>query len=47
MKSGLVIGSLSSLLVTMKAFLTYSKDMQEDKEPVFDHLILLNYVLFV
>ena len=36
-KSGRVIGCLSSLLVMMKGLpLTYSKDMQEDKEPVFD-----------
>ena len=35
-KSGRVIGSLNSLLITMKGLpLAYSKDMQEDKEPVF------------
>jgi len=36
-KTGRVIGSLISLLTVMKALpLAYSKDMQEDKEPVFD-----------
>jgi argininosuccinate lyase len=36
-KSGRVIGSLVSLLVTMKGLpLAYNRDMQEDKEPVFD-----------
>ena len=35
-KSGPVIGSLVSLLVTMKGLpLAYNKDMQEDKEPLF------------
>jgi argininosuccinate lyase len=32
-----VIGALSSLLIVMKGLpLAYGKDMQEDKEPVFD-----------
>jgi argininosuccinate lyase len=36
-KTGRVYGSLMSLLTTMKALpLTYNKDMQEDKEPLFD-----------
>lgn len=36
-KTGRVYGSLVSLLTTMKALpLAYNKDMQEDKEPVFD-----------
>ena len=36
-KTGRVYGSLMSLLTTMKALpLAYNKDMQEDKEPVFD-----------
>ncbi len=35
-KSGRVIGCLQSLLVTMKGLpLTYNRDMQEDKEPLF------------
>jgi argininosuccinate lyase len=36
-KTGRVYGALISLLTTMKALpLAYNKDMQEDKEPVFD-----------
>ena len=36
-KTGRVYGSLMSLLSTMKSLpLAYNKDMQEDKEPVFD-----------
>ncbi len=36
-KSGRVIGSLNALLITLKGLpLAYAKDMQEDKEPVFD-----------
>ncbi len=36
-KAGRVIGALTGLLVTLKGLpLTYSKDLQEDKEPVFD-----------
>lgn len=36
-KSGRTFGNLISLLTTMKALpLAYNKDMQEDKEPVFD-----------
>jgi len=36
-KTGRVYGSLISLLSTMKSLpLAYNKDMQEDKEPVFD-----------
>jgi len=36
-KSGRVVGSLMSLLVLMKGLpLTYNRDLQEDKEPVFD-----------
>jgi argininosuccinate lyase len=38
-KSGRVIGALTALFVVMKALpLAYSKDMQEDKEQVFDAL---------
>ena len=34
--SGRILGALTSLFVTMKGLpLAYSKDMQEDKEPVF------------
>lgn len=36
-KSGRIYGSLMALLTTMKSLpLAYNKDMQEDKEPVFD-----------
>ncbi len=36
-KSGRVIASLTSLLVTLKGLpLAYNKDLQEDKEPLFD-----------
>jgi len=36
-KPGRIIGALTALLVVMKGLpLTYSKDMQEDKEPAFD-----------
>ena len=36
-KSGRVFGSLQALLVVMKGLpLAYNKDMQEDKEPLFD-----------
>jgi len=36
-KAGRVIGALNSLLTVMKGLpMTYGKDMQEDKEPLFD-----------
>ncbi len=36
-KTGRVIGDLNALLIALKGLpLAYSKDMQEDKEPVFD-----------
>ncbi len=36
-KAGRVVGSLTALLVTMKGLpMTFMKDMQEDKEPMFD-----------
>ena len=36
-KSGRVFGCLTSLFVTMKGLpMTYNRDMQEDKEPLFD-----------
>jgi argininosuccinate lyase len=36
-KTGRVIGALNGLLIALKGLpLAYSKDMQEDKEPVFD-----------
>ena len=40
--SGRILGSLTSLLVTMKGLpLAYSKDMQDDKEPLFEARDLL------
>jgi argininosuccinate lyase len=40
--SGRLIGALTSLMVTMKGLpLAYSKDMQDDKEPVFEARDLL------
>jgi argininosuccinate lyase len=36
-KSGRVVGSLMSLITLVKGLpLTYNRDLQEDKEPVFD-----------
>jgi argininosuccinate lyase len=41
-KTGRVVGDLTSLLVTMKGLpLAYNRDMQEDKEPLFDGLATL------
>ncbi|MDH3348150.1 MAG: argininosuccinate lyase [Desulfobulbaceae bacterium] len=38
-KTGRVVGSLMALLVTVKGLpLTYNRDLQEDKEPLFDAL---------
>jgi len=38
-KSGRLIGNLMSLLVTLKGLpMTYNRDLQEDKEPVFDSI---------
>ncbi len=40
--SGRIIGCMTSLIVTMKGLpLAYSKDMQDDKEPVFEAFDLL------
>jgi argininosuccinate lyase len=41
-KSGRAIGNLVTLLTVMKALpLTYNRDMQEDKEPIFDSAVTL------
>src|SRR5438552_4688228 len=38
-KTGRVVGNLVSLLTTLKGLpMTYNRDMQEDKEPVFDSI---------
>ena len=45
-KPGRIIGALNALLVTMKGLpLAYGKDMQEDKEPVFDAAATLELVI--
>jgi argininosuccinate lyase len=45
-KAGRVIGDLVALLVTLKGLpLTYNRDLQEDKEPVFDAVDTLSVVL--
>ena len=45
-RSGRVIGSLQSLLVTLKGLpLAYNRDLQEDKPPVFDAADLLRPAL--
>jgi argininosuccinate lyase len=45
-KTGRVTGNLVALLTVMKGIpLTYSKDMQEDKEPLFDTVQTLEMVL--
>jgi argininosuccinate lyase len=45
-KSGRLIGNLVSLLTTLKGLpLTYNRDLQEDKEPVFDAVDTLLLVL--
>jgi argininosuccinate lyase len=45
-KTGRIIGALNALMITMKGLpLTYSKDMQEDKEPTFDALTSLSLVI--
>ena len=42
-KCGRVIGDLNALLVTIKGLpTTYNRDMQEDKEPIFDAAYQLN-----
>ncbi len=45
-KAGRVIGNLNALLIVMKGLpLAYSKDMQDDKEPVFEAADTLELVL--
>ena len=46
-KTGRIIGALNGLLIVMKGLpLTYSKDLQEDKEPVFDTADTLELCLY-
>jgi argininosuccinate lyase len=45
-KSGRLIGNLSGLLATLKGLpLAYNRDLQEDKEPVFDSVSTLEVLL--
>ncbi|MCE9517197.1 MAG: argininosuccinate lyase, partial [Mycobacterium sp.] len=45
-KSGRLIGNLAGLLATLKAQpLAYNRDLQEDKEPLFDSVAQLELVL--
>ena len=45
-KSGRLIGNLTGLLATLKALpLAYNRDLQEDKEPVFDSIDTLEVLL--
>lgn len=45
-KSGRLIGNLAGLLATLKALpLAYNRDLQEDKEPVFDSVAQLELLL--
>ncbi|MDX1620896.1 MAG: argininosuccinate lyase [Nitriliruptorales bacterium] len=45
-KAGRVVGDLVALLTTLKGLpLTYNRDLQEDKEPVFDAVRTLDLVL--
>ena len=45
-KSGRLIGNLTGLLTTLKGLpLAYNRDLQEDKEPVFDSVTTLEVVL--
>ena len=45
-KSGRLIGNLTGLLATLKAMpLAYNRDLQEDKEPVFDSIAQLEVLL--
>ncbi|MBM9464883.1 argininosuccinate lyase [Aeromicrobium sp. YIM 150415] len=45
-KSGRLVGNLTGLLATLKALpLAYNRDLQEDKEPVFDSIDTLEVLL--
>ncbi|GAA2046340.1 argininosuccinate lyase [Agromyces tropicus] len=45
-KSGRLVGNLTGLLATLKALpLAYNRDLQEDKEPVFDSVETLEVLL--
>ncbi|PPH24356.1 argininosuccinate lyase [Rathayibacter toxicus] len=45
-KAGRLLGNLTGLLATLKALpLAYNRDLQEDKEPIFDSVTTLEVVL--
>lgn len=45
-KSGRLVGNLTSILVVLKGLpLSYNRDLQEDKEPLFDSLDTVNLAL--
>src|SRR5690606_22390543 len=45
-KAGRLVGNLTGLLVTLKGLpLAYNRDLQEDKEPVFDSVRTLEVLL--
>lgn len=45
-KAGRIVGNLTGLLTTLKGLPTgYNKDLQEDKEPLFDTVDALNQLL--
>ncbi len=45
-KAGRVVGSLMALLVVVKGLpMTYNRDLQEDKEPLFDAVKTVDFVL--
>jgi len=47
-KTGRILGNLTNLLITIKGLpLTYNRDLQEDKPPVFDSLDQLSQCLAV
>ncbi|CAR25431.1 Arginosuccinase [Lachancea thermotolerans] len=47
-KSGRVFGSLSGFMMSLKSIpSTYNKDMQEDKEPLFDALLTVEHSILI
>jgi len=47
-KSGRLVGNLTALLVTLKGLpMTYNRDLQEDKEPLFDSIDTVQMALAV
>jgi argininosuccinate lyase len=47
-KTGRIVGNLTNLLLTVKGLpLTYNRDLQEDKPPVFDSFDQLSLCLAV